>query len=97
MTELQALYSELANACLDNAIAAAEKVGCLRTAREFLRERTGSAKPKDIRKYLRRALKVSPSAEDQSPDESLPTRSAHPSGRGYSIDPTGRGWLPALG
>jgi len=45
--------------------AVAEKVGCLHTAREFLRERAGSAKPRDMLKYLRRAPKVPPSAEDQ--------------------------------
>ena len=47
------------------AAAVAEKVGCLRTAQEFLRERAGTAKPKDMLKYLRRASKVPPSAEDQ--------------------------------
>ena len=46
--------------------AVAEKVGCLRTAREFLRERAGSAKPKDVLKYLRRAPKVPP-ADDGRP------------------------------
>jgi len=30
------------------------------TAREFLREREGSAKPKDMLRYLRRAPKVAP-------------------------------------
>lgn len=47
------------------AAAVAEKVGCLRTAQEFLRERAGTAKPKDILKYLRRAPKVAPAADDQ--------------------------------
>ena len=47
------------------AAAVAEKVGCLRTAREFLGERAGSAKPKDMLKYLRHAPRVRPSAEDK--------------------------------
>lgn len=34
------------------AAAVAEKVGTLRTAREFLAERSGSAKPGDLRKIL---------------------------------------------
>jgi hypothetical protein len=42
------------------AAAVAEKVGCLRAAREFLRARAGSAKPRDVLKYLRRAPKVPP-------------------------------------
>ncbi len=46
------------------AAAVAEKVGSLRTAREFLRERAGSSKPSDMLKYLRRAPKVSPRADD---------------------------------
>lgn len=46
------------------AAAVAEKVGSLRTARDYLRERAGSAKPKDMLKYLRRAPKVDPSADD---------------------------------
>jgi hypothetical protein len=44
--------------------AAAEKVGSLRAADDFLRERAGTAKPKDILKYLRRAPKVAPNADD---------------------------------
>jgi hypothetical protein len=46
------------------AAAVAEKVGSLRTAREFLQVRAGSAKPRDMLTYLRRAPKVSPSADD---------------------------------
>jgi hypothetical protein len=46
------------------AAAVAEKVGSLRAARDFLRERAGSAKPKDMLKYLRRAPKVDPGEED---------------------------------
>lgn len=42
------------------AAAVAEKVGTLRTAREFLQQRAGSAKPEDLVKYLRRAPKVAP-------------------------------------
>ena len=45
--------------------AGAEQVGCLRTAQEFLRERAGSVKPKEMLRFLRRALKAPPSAEDQ--------------------------------
>ena len=47
------------------AAAVAEKVGCLRTAKEFLRERAGTAKPKDMLKYLRRAPKVPPADGDR--------------------------------
>jgi hypothetical protein len=37
------------------ASAVAEKVGVIETAREFLEQRAGHAKPKDLLKYLRRA------------------------------------------
>jgi hypothetical protein len=37
-------------------------VGCLRAADDFLRERAGTAKPKDMLKYLRCAPKVAPNA-----------------------------------
>jgi hypothetical protein len=37
------------------AAAVAEKVGSLRAADDFRRERAGTAKPKDMLKYLRRA------------------------------------------
>jgi hypothetical protein len=47
------------------AAAVAEKVGSLRAADDFLRERSGSAKPKDMLKYLRRAPKVAPDTEDR--------------------------------
>jgi hypothetical protein len=47
------------------AAAVAEKVGTLLTAREFLQRRAGSAKPKDLLKYLRRAPKVAPVAGDE--------------------------------
>jgi hypothetical protein len=46
------------------AAAVAEKVGSLRAADDFLRERAGSAKPKDMLKYLRRAPKIAPDADD---------------------------------
>jgi hypothetical protein len=42
------------------AAAVAEKVGLIRTARDFLRKRAGSAEPKDMIKYLRRAPKTAP-------------------------------------
>lgn len=47
------------------AAAVAEKVGSLRTAREFLRERAGSSKPRDLLKNLRHVPKVAPSADDR--------------------------------
>ncbi|MBI3545277.1 MAG: pilus assembly protein HicB [Gammaproteobacteria bacterium] len=40
------------------AAAVAEKVGTLRGARDFLQQRAGAAKPKDMLKYIRRAPKV---------------------------------------
>ena len=47
------------------AAAVAEKVGCLRTARDYLQERSGSAKPKAMLKYLRRAPRIAPAADDR--------------------------------
>ena len=47
------------------AAAVAEKVGALRTASEFLHPRAGSARPKDLIKYLRRAPKVDPVKGDE--------------------------------
>ena len=47
------------------AAAVAEKVGCLRTAREFLPERAGTAKPEDMLRYLRHAPNVPPAAGDR--------------------------------
>jgi hypothetical protein len=47
------------------ASAVAEKVGSIRTARDLLHERAGSAKPADMVKYLRRAPKVVPTAGDE--------------------------------
>jgi hypothetical protein len=45
------------------AAAVAEKVGSLRATDDFLRERAGTAKPKDMLKYLLRAPKVAPNAD----------------------------------
>jgi hypothetical protein len=47
------------------AAAVAEKVGSIRTASDFLRTRAGSAKPRDMMKYLRRAPKVAPMTGDE--------------------------------
>lgn len=46
------------------AAAVAEKVGSLRTARDFLQGRAGSAKPRNMLKYLRRAPRVAPDPND---------------------------------
>lgn len=46
------------------AAAVAEKVGSLRTARQYLRHRAGTATPTDMLKYLRRAPKVAPDTDD---------------------------------
>jgi hypothetical protein len=47
------------------AAAVAEKVGTLQTAQVFLKDRAGTAKPKDLLKYLRRAPKVAPPDTDR--------------------------------
>ena len=47
------------------AAAVAEKVGTIRSTRDLLRERAGSAKPRDMMKYLRRAPKAAPIAGDE--------------------------------
>ncbi len=47
------------------AAAVAEKVGTMRTASEFLQQRAGAAKPRDMLKYLRRAPKVAPTKGDE--------------------------------
>jgi len=47
------------------AAAVAEKVGTLRTASDFLRQRAGTAKPKDLVRFLRRAPKVAPIKGDE--------------------------------
>ena len=46
------------------AAAVAEKVGRLRTAREFLRGCMDTMKPKDLLEYLRRAPETAPGVED---------------------------------
>jgi hypothetical protein len=47
------------------AAAVAEKVGTLRTAREYLQLRAGSAKPKHMLKYLKRAPRTPPVEGDE--------------------------------
>ena len=47
------------------AAAVAEKVGSIRTAAVFLRERAGDAKPADLLPYLRRAPAVTPTPGDE--------------------------------
>ncbi len=47
------------------AAAVAEKVGTMRTASEFLQRRAGTAEPRNLLKYLRRAPKVSPTKGDE--------------------------------
>lgn len=47
------------------AAAVAEKVGSLRTAREFLRERAVTAKPKEMLEYLGPVPKVPPADGDR--------------------------------
>ena len=49
------------------ASAVAEKVGTLRTASESLRQRAGSAKPKDLVRFLRRAPKAPPTEGNERP------------------------------
>ena len=44
----------------------AEKVARVRTARELLRVRSGTARPRDMVNYLRRVPKAPPAIEDQS-------------------------------
>ena len=46
------------------AAAVAEKIGSLRAADDFPRALAGTAKPKDLLKYLRRAPKVVPHVDD---------------------------------
>ncbi len=47
------------------AAAVAEKVGTLQTARMFLKERAGTARPRDLLKYLKRAPKAVPAEDDR--------------------------------
>lgn len=46
------------------ASAVAEKVGTLQGAQIFLKERAGTARPKDLLKYLKRAPKVPPAGNE---------------------------------
>ena len=46
------------------AAAVAEKVGSIRTAAVFLKERSKGAKPRDLLKYLRNAPKVAAAKDD---------------------------------
>ena len=46
------------------AVAVAEKVGAMESAAEFLRQRSGKAKPADLMRYLRAAPDVAPASED---------------------------------
>jgi len=47
------------------AVAVAEKVGVLETAEEFLRRRAGTAKPRDLLKFARKAGRETPSEYDR--------------------------------
>ena len=47
------------------AVAVAEKVGVMETAREFLERRAGKAKPKDLLKFLRKAGREHPADTDR--------------------------------
>ena len=47
------------------AAAVAEKVGVLRTASEFLKQRAGSATPQDMVRFLRAAPKLPPIEGDE--------------------------------
>ena len=47
------------------AVAVAEKVGVMETAREFLSRRAGRAKPRDLLKFTRRAGREAPSETDR--------------------------------
>jgi hypothetical protein len=47
------------------AVAVAEKVGTLETAAEFLRRRSGKAKPTDLLPHLRRAPATKPAQNDE--------------------------------
>ena len=47
------------------AAAVAEKVGVLRTAAEFLRERAGDARPQDLLRFVQAAPRVPPMPGDE--------------------------------
>jgi hypothetical protein len=49
------------------AAAVAEKVGSLRSAEALLAQRAGSARPKDLLRYLRKAPKARPATGDEMP------------------------------
>jgi hypothetical protein len=46
------------------AVAVAEKVGVMETAQEFLKRRAGSAKPRDLLRFTRKAGQESPGDAD---------------------------------
>jgi hypothetical protein len=46
-------------------VAVAEKVGTMETAAEFLKQRAGKAKPKDLARFLPAAPQVEPAPEDR--------------------------------
>jgi hypothetical protein len=46
------------------AVAVAEKIGAMETAAEFLRRRSGKAKPADLLRFLRRAPNIVAAPED---------------------------------
>ena len=47
------------------AVAVAEKVGVMETAAEFLEHRAGTAKPRDLLKFTRKAGREAPNAADR--------------------------------
>ncbi len=49
------------------AAAVAEKIGSLQTAAEFLAQRAGTARSRDMLKFLRRAPKAAPAPNDARP------------------------------
>ncbi|HLI12533.1 MAG TPA: toxin-antitoxin system HicB family antitoxin [Alphaproteobacteria bacterium] len=49
------------------AAAVAQKVGAVETAAEFFKRRAGSAKPEDLKRFLRRAPNVPPLPGDERP------------------------------
>jgi len=47
------------------AVAVAEKVGVIETAQEFLKRRAGNARPRDLRRFTRRAGREMPGEADR--------------------------------
>lgn len=47
------------------AAAVAEKVGSIRTAEQFLKERSKGAKPRDLLRFLRKAPNLAPAKDDR--------------------------------